>query len=119
MGEKTDPDEGSGTIMLVGVLAALAVLTCSALAYIALLAAGNRAQNIADLSALAGADISATAQWESVEEKACRVANEVAQENGAMLSSCHCESIDTIVTVRVSSGWGWNVFRSARAGVEG
>jgi len=118
MGEKTDPDEGSGTIMLVGVLAALAVLTCSALAYIALLAAGNRAQNIADLSALAGADISATAQWESVEEKACRVANEVAQENGAMLSSCHCESIDTIVTVRVSSGWGWNVFRSARAGVD-
>ena len=118
MGEKTDPDEGSGTIMLVGVLAALAVLTCSALAYIALLAAGNRAQNIADLSALAGADVSATAQWESVEEKACRVANEVAQENGAMLSSCHCESVDTIVTVRVSSGWGWNVFRSARAGVD-
>ena len=118
MGEKTDPDEGSGTIMLVGVLAALAVLTCSALAYIALLAAGNRAQNIADLSALAGADVSATAQWESVEEKACRAANEVAQVNGAILSSCHCESVDTIVTVRVSSGWGWNVFRSARAGVD-
>ena len=116
MCEKTDSDEGSGTVMVVGVLAALAVLACSALAYIALLAAGNRAQNIADLSALAGADVSATAQWESVEEKACRVANEVAQENGAMLSSCHCESVDTIVTVRVSSGWGWNIFRSARAG---
>lgn len=112
-------DEGSGTVMVVGVLAALAVLACSALAYIALLAAGNRAQNIADLSALAGADVSATAQWESVEEKACRAANEVAQENGAMLSACHCESVDTIVTVRVSSGWGWNVFRSARAGVDG
>ena len=97
-------DEGSGTIMVVGVLAALAVLACSALAYIAILAAGNRAQNIADLSALAGADVSATAQWESVEEKACRAANEVAQENGAMLSACH---------------WGWNVFRSARAGVDG
>ena len=109
-------DEGSGTMMVVGVLAALAVLACSALAYIAILAAGNRAQNIADLSALAGADVSATAQWESVEEKACRAANEVAQENGAMLSACHCESVDTIVTVRVSSGWGWNVFRSARAG---
>ena len=119
MAEKTDPDEGSGTVMVVGVLAALAVLACSALAYIAILAAGNRAQNIADLSALAGADVSATAQWESVEEKACRAANEVAQENGAMLSSCHCESVDTIVTVRVSSGWGWNVFRSARAGVDG
>ena len=118
MGEKTDSDEGSGTIMVVGVLAALAVLACSALAYIALLAAGNRAQNIADLSALAGADVSATAQWESVEEKACRAANEVAQVNGAILSSCHCESVDTIVTVRVSSGWGWNVFRSARAGVD-
>lgn len=118
MGAKTDSDEGSGTIMVVGVLAALAVLACSALAYIALLAAGNRAQNIADLSALAGADVSATAQWESIEEKACRVANEVAQENGAMLSACHCESVDTIVTVRVSSGWGWNVFRSARAGVD-
>ena len=112
-------DEGSGTVMVVGVLAALAVLACSALAYIALLAAGNRAQNIADLSALAGADVSATAQWESVEEKACRAANEVAQKNGAMLSACHCESVDTIVTVRVSSGWGWNVFRSARAGVDG
>ena len=118
MCEKTDSDEGSGTVMVVGVLAALAILACSALAYIALLAAGNRAQNIADLSALAGADVSATAQWESVEEKACRAANEVAQENGAMLSSCHCESVDTIVTVRVSSGWGWNVFRSARAGVD-
>lgn len=119
MCEKTDSDEGSGTVMVVGVLAAIALLACSALAYIALLAAGNRAQNIADLSALAGADVSATAQWESVEEKACRAANEVAQENGAMLSSCHCESVDTIVTVRVSSGWGWNVFRSARAGVDG
>ena len=118
MSKKRGADEGSGTIMVVGVLAVLSVLACSALAYIALLAAGNRAQNIADLSALAGADVSATAQWESVEEKACRAANEVAQENGAMLSSCHCESADTIVTVRVSSGWGWNVFRSARAGVD-
>ena len=119
MSKKKGSDEGSGTVMMVGVLAALAVLACSALAYIAILAAGNRAQNIADLSALAGADVSATAQWESVEEKACRAANEVAQENGAMLSACHCESVDTIVTVRVSSGWGWNVFRSARAGVDG
>ena len=118
MSKKKGSDEGSGTVMVVGVLAALAVLACSALAYIAILAAGNRAQNIADLSALAGADVSATAQWESVEEKACRAANEVAQENGAMLSACHCESVDTIVTVRVSSGWGWNVFRSARAGVD-
>lgn len=119
MSKKMGSDEGSGTVMVVGVLAAFAVLACSALAYIAILAAGNRAQNIADLSALAGADVSATAQWESVEEKACRAANEVAQENGAMLSACHCESVDTIVTVRVSSGWGWNVFRSARAGVDG
>ena len=119
MSKKLGSDEGSGTIMVVGVLAVLSVLACSALVYIALLAAGNRAQNIADLSALAGADVSATAQWESVEEKACRLANEVAQENGAMLSSCHCESVDPIVTVRVSSGWGWNVFRSARAGVDG
>ena len=119
MTKKRGSDEGSGTIMVVGVLAVLCVLACSALAYIALLVAGNRAQNIADLSALAGADVSATAQWESVEEKACRAANEVAQENGAMLSSCHCESVETIVTVRVSSGWGWNVFRSARAGVDG
>ena len=119
MSKKMGSDEGSGTVMVVGVLAAFAVLACSALAYIAILAAGNRAQNIADLSALAGADFSATAQWESVEEKACRAANEVAQENGAMLSACHCESVDTIVTVRVSSGWGWNVFRSARAGVDG
>jgi TadE-like protein len=119
MSKKMGSDEGSGTVMVVGVLAALAVLACSALAYIAILAAGNRAQNIADLSALAGADVSATAQWESVEEKACRAANEVAQENGAMLSACHCESVDTIVTVRVSSAWGWNVFRSARAGVDG
>lgn len=118
MGKKRGSDEGSGTIMVVGVLAVLSVLACSALVYIALLVAGNRAQNIADLSALAGADFSATAQWESVEEQACRVANEVAQENGAMLSSCHCESVDTVVTVRVSSGWGWNVFRSARAGVD-
>ena len=119
MSKKMGSDEGSGTVMVVGVLAALAVLACSALAYIAILAAGNRAQNIADLSALAGADVSATAQWESVEEKACRAANEVAQENGAMLSACHCESVDTIVTVRVSSAWGWNVFRSARAGGDG
>ena len=119
MSKKRGSDEGSGTIMVVGVLAVLSVLACSALAYIALLAAGNRAQNIADLSALAGADVSATAQWESVEEKACHAANEVAQENGAMLSSCHCESVDTVGTVRVSSGWGWNVFRSARAGVDG
>ena len=111
-------DEGSGTVMVVGVLAALAVLACSALAYIALLAAGNRAQNIADLSALAGADISATAQWESVEEKACRAANEVAQENGAMLSSCRCEGVDTIVSLRLKGVWGWVIVRSARAGVD-
>ena len=69
MSKKMGSDEGSGTVMVVGVLAALAVLACSALAYIAILAAGNRAQNIADLSALAGADVSATAQWNRLRKK--------------------------------------------------
>ncbi len=81
MSKKKGSDEGSGTVMVVGVLAALAVLACSALAYIAILAAGNRAQNIADLSALAGADVSATAQWEDrLRKKPVVAANEVAQE---------------------------------------
>ena len=112
-------DQGSGTVMVIGVVALAMVLACAGIVCAAFLVSLNRAQDIADLSALAGADISATAQWEDVQDKACQVAQEVAESNGAQLSSCRCEGVDTIVSLRLKGAWGWVIVRSARAGVEG
>lgn len=110
-------DQGSGTVMVIGVVALATVLACAGIVCAAFLVSLNRAQDIADLSALAGADISATAQWEDVQDKACQVAQEVAESNGAQLSSCRCEGVDTIVSLRLKGAWGWVIVRSARAGV--
>lgn len=111
-------DQGSGTLMVIGVVALAMVLACAGIVCAVFLVSLNRAQDIADLSALAGADISATAQWEDVEDKACQVAQEVAESNGAQLSSCRCEGVDTIVRIRLKGAWGWMIGRSARAGVD-
>ena len=63
-------DQGSGTVMVIGVVALAMVLACAGIVCAVFLVSLNRAQDIADLSALAGADISATAQWEDVKDKA-------------------------------------------------
>ena len=54
-------DQGSGTVMVIGVVALATVLACAGIVCAAFLVSLNRAQDIADLSALAGADISASA----------------------------------------------------------
>ena len=111
-------DQGSGTLMVIGVVALAMVLACAGIVCAAFLVSLNRAQDIADMSALAGADIYATARLADVQDKACQVAQEVAESNGAQLSSCRCEGVDTIVSLRLKGAWGWVIVRSARAGVD-
>ena len=111
-------EEGSGTLLVIGVLAIAMVLACAGAVCAGIMVTLNRAQDIADLSALGGADLSATAQWENVETRACQAAQEVAQTNGAQVTSCRCEGVDTIVTVQIKAVWGWRISRSARAGVD-
>lgn len=94
-----DTEQGSGTILTVGVLtvAMVAILLC--------LSAGSihthtaRLQIIANAAALAGANISAVARWEEVGSRPCDLVREVVQINGVELSECQVIDSDCRVIV--------------------
>lgn len=111
-----DGESGSGTILVAG-LAALA-LTCALILAASSVALGERARvdAVAALSALAGADISATALWEDVGDRPCATADAVARENGTVMESCEVLGADTRVIVSVRrSILGFNAPIRARA----
>ena len=80
-----------------------------------------RLQAVADLAALAGAEQSATADWEDVGERPCGAASAVAAANGAGVQSCEVRDLDCLVIltqpVRIA-GISTNVSARARAGPE-
>ncbi len=94
-------EEGSGTILTVGVCAAAVFFALVIGAYGAEASTRARLDAIADLAALAGADVSATAQWEDVGARPCEEAGAVVAKNGAVLDSC--EILGTHTRVIVSS----------------
>ncbi len=95
-----DIEEGSATIAMISVIAALLFLAALGMLVGSIHSQKARAQAVADLGALAGAGAAPSAllsgQGSAVP---CAAARDVVEENGLGLLSCHTECADVLVTV--------------------
>lgn len=100
------PEEGSGTVLALTIIAALLVLTVVIAGLIGVVSANRRASAAADLSALAAAD----AYRGLTEGDPCAVAAELAERHGAHLESCtfpeRPETVEVTVAVPVVGPMG-------------
>ena len=100
------PEEGSGTVLALTIIAALLVLTVVIAGLIGAVSANRRASAAADLSALAAAD----AYRGLTEGDPCAVAADLAERHGAHLESCtfpdRPETVEVTVTVPVAGPMG-------------
>ena len=96
------PEEGSGTVLALTIIAALLVVTVVIAGLIGVVAANRRASAAADLSALAAAD----AYRGLTEGDPCAVAADLADRHGAHLESCtfpnRPETVEVTVAVTVA-----------------
>ena len=116
-----DGEEGSGTVAAIAVVLVAAALAAVVLIWGAAMTQRTRVQAVADLAALAGADISATAQWEDVGSRPCRAAAQVAAENDVELDDCRIDGVDALVTLSehvTIAGFSFEIRARARAGVD-
>lgn len=100
------PEEGSGTVLALAIIAALLVLTVVITGLIGVVSANRRASAAADLSALAAAD----AYRGLTEGDPCAAAAELAERHGAHLESCtfpdRPETVEVTVAVPVAGPMG-------------
>lgn len=100
------PEEGSGTVLALTIIAALLVVTVVIAGLIGVVSANRRASAAADLSALAAAD----AYRGLTEGDPCAVAADLAERHGAQLESCtfpdRPETVEVTVTVPVAGPLG-------------
>ncbi len=100
------PEEGSGTILALAIIAALLVLTVVIAGLIGVVSANRRASVAADLSALAAAD----AYRGLTEGDPCAVAADLAERHGAHLETCafpnRPETVEVTVAVPVAGPMG-------------
>lgn len=100
------PEEGSGTVLALTIIAALLVLTVVIAGLIGVVSANRRASAAADLSALAAAD----AYRGLTGGDPCAVAADLAERHGAQLESCtfpdRPETVDVTVAVPVAGPMG-------------
>lgn len=114
------PEEGSGTVLALTIIAALLVLTVVIAGLIGVVSANRRASAAADLSALAAAD----AYRGLTEGDPCAVAADLAERHGAHLESCtfpnRPETVEVAVAVPVAGPMGMlgSARVRARAGAE-
>lgn len=106
-------DRGSGTVLLVGVVAVALLLATTLAGLGQVVAARARAQSAADLAALAAATrLQATADIAA----SCDLADQAATRNGASLTGCAHEGVGVVrVAVGVRTPFGTTT-ASARAG---
>ena len=119
-GTRSD-EEGSGTINSVGLIVLALVLGVLLSGVGVAHRERVRLQAVADLAALAGAEQSATADWEDVGERPCRAASAVAGANGVGVQSCEVRGPDCLVVLTQPvniAGISTNVIAWARAGPE-
>ena len=104
--ENRRPEEGSGTVLALTIIAALLVLTVVIAGLIGVVSANRRASAAADLSALAAAD----AYRGLTEGDPCAVAADLAKLHGAQLESCtfpdRPETVEVTVAVPVAGPMG-------------
>ena len=100
------PEEGSGTVLALTIIAALLVVTVVIAGLIGVVSANRRASAAADLSALAAAD----AYRGLTEGDPCAVAADLAKLHGAQLESCtfpdRPETVEVTVAVPVAGPMG-------------
>ena len=100
------PEEGSGTVLALTIIAALLVVTVVIAGLIGVVSANRRASAAADLSALAAAD----AYRGLTEGDPCAVAADLAERHGAHLESCtfpdRPETVEVTVAVLVAGPMG-------------
>ena len=100
------PEEGSGTVLALTIIAALLVVTVVIAGLIGVVFANRRASAAADLSALAAAD----AYRGLTEGDPCAVAADLAERHGAHLESCtfpdRPETVEVTVAVPVAGPMG-------------
>ena len=100
------PEEGSGTVLALTIIAALLVVTVVIAGLIGVVSANRRASAAADLSALAAAD----AYRGLTEGDPCAVAADLAERHGAHLESCtfpdRPETVEVTVAVPVAGAMG-------------
>lgn len=100
------PEEGSGTVLALTIIAALLVMTVVIAGLIGVVSANRRASAAADLSALAAAD----AYRGLTEGDPCAVAADLAERHGAHLESCtfpnRPETVEVMVAVPVAGPMG-------------
>ena len=104
--EEERPEEGSGTVLALTIIAALLVVTVVIAGLIGVVSANRRASAAADLSALAAAD----AYRGLTEGDPCAVAAYLAERHGAHLESCtfpdRPETVEVTVAVSVAGPMG-------------
>ena len=100
------PEEGSGTVLALTIIAALLVVTVVIAGLIGVVSANRRASAAADLSALAAAD----AYRGLTEGDPCAVAANLAERHGARLESCtfpdRPETVEVTVAAPVAGPMG-------------
>lgn len=106
-----DGERGSGTVLALGVIAALALLTAGALLVLTAMQARAVAQNAADLGALAAARA-----LQGSTAVPCAAAAGVVAANGAALGSCQVQGEEVVVQARaVARGIGAGLVATAAA----
>ena len=104
--ENQRPEEGSGTVLALTIIAALLVVTVVIAGLIGVVSANRRASAAADLSALAAAD----AYRGLTEGDPCAVAADLAERHGAHLEFCtfpdRPETVEVTVAVPVAGPMG-------------
>jgi secretion/DNA translocation related TadE-like protein len=108
-------ERGSATLLAAAMIAVLVAASLGGVAVGSAVIARNRAQSVADLSALAAAGRLALG-----EDAACASAAAIAQRMDASIASCVVEDLDVVVNVNVAAELGrWGVGTAhavARAG---
>ena len=110
-------DRGAGTVLVLGLVAALLAMTVGGLVLASAVVASHRARLAADLAALAGA---ARLRDGAAVEEACVAADRVAANNGAGLVGCGADGLrlDVIVVV-TAPAWPEPAQARAKAGPAG
>lgn len=91
-------EEGSGTVLHAGLLAFLATLGILLVSISGFLVAKQKAQSVADMAALAGADLSSVEVFSAGRGSgACGMAARVVEANAFSLRSCRVAGADTFV----------------------
>lgn len=113
-------EEGSGTIAIVGILAILVIIGGVVAAAGIAHASAVRAQAVADLAALAGAECRQSGLvFAGASGDGCDCARQVAQANEVILGACSQDGFDVRVTIDAPwrwGGWEFTVSGRARAG---